>query len=179
MYNYNRILETIGRVLDHVSVHQCEGISRDIQTAGAVFVAGVGRSGLVAKFFAMRLKHLGVPAWVVGETTTPKIQEGDILIAITGSGNTQTIVELAKKANELGAVVWAITSNKGSLISIYADRAIQIGEQIPSPEKVKFMPLGTAFELSTLTFLETVVGYIIEKDQITEGTLQSRHANLE
>ena len=37
---------------------------------------GAGRSGLVAKAFAMRLMHLGLEAFVVGETITPALNKG-------------------------------------------------------------------------------------------------------
>ncbi|NLO77568.1 MAG: 6-phospho-3-hexuloisomerase, partial [Methanomicrobiales archaeon] len=39
--------------------------------AERIYVMGAGRSGLVAKGFAMRLMHLGMHSYVVGETITP------------------------------------------------------------------------------------------------------------
>ena len=57
-------------------------------SAKRVFVIGAGRSGLVAKAFAMRLMHLGLDIHVVGETITPALREGDILVVVSGSGET-------------------------------------------------------------------------------------------
>lgn len=37
-----------------------------------ILVVGVGRSGLVGRAFAMRLRHLGVRSYVLGETITPR-----------------------------------------------------------------------------------------------------------
>ena len=45
-----------------------------------IFVAGEGRSGFSAKGFAMRLMHLGYTVYVVGETITPALREGDLLV---------------------------------------------------------------------------------------------------
>src|SRR5690242_18419180 len=63
-----------------------------IETANAIFLLGEGRSGLVGRMFAMRLMHLGKQAYVVGETITPAIGRGDLLIAISGSGETGAVV---------------------------------------------------------------------------------------
>ena len=56
--------------------------------ARTVFVAGSGRSGLAMRSFAMRLIHLGLSAHVVGETTTPRITDRDLLLIGSGSGST-------------------------------------------------------------------------------------------
>jgi Predicted sugar phosphate isomerase involved in capsule formation len=45
---------------------------------------GAGRSGLVAKAFAMRLMHLGMISYVVGETITPALQTGDLIVVLSG-----------------------------------------------------------------------------------------------
>ena len=75
-----------------------------------VFVTGAGRSGLAAKAFAMRLMHLGVSAYVVGETISPAIYEDDCIVAISGSGETNTIVSAATIAKKRGSKVLAVTS---------------------------------------------------------------------
>ena len=39
------------------------------------FVGGAGRSGLVSRFFAMRLVHSGYQVNMVGEVVTPALQD--------------------------------------------------------------------------------------------------------
>ena len=58
------------------------------QKANRIFIAGAGRSGFCARGFANRMMHLGFTVYFVGETTTPSIQEGDLLIVGSGSGTT-------------------------------------------------------------------------------------------
>jgi D-arabinose 5-phosphate isomerase GutQ len=41
------------------------------------------------------------------------------------------------------------------------------------------MPMGTVFELSTLTFLEATISQIIHEKGIPEEEMRARHANLE
>ena len=40
-------------------------------------------------------------------------------------------------------------------------------------------PLGTAFELTTLVFLDAIVSELMDKMQQTENDLRNRHAVLE
>ncbi|MEM2907448.1 MAG: 6-phospho-3-hexuloisomerase, partial [Candidatus Odinarchaeota archaeon] len=55
---------------------------------GRIFVAGTGRTGLMAKAFAMRLYHLGFDVVILGETIVPSASKRDCVIAISGSGKT-------------------------------------------------------------------------------------------
>ena len=67
-----------------------------------IFLMGAGRSGLAAKAFAMRLMHLGFDVYVVGETTTPAVQPDDLVIAVSGSGETPSIANLGVIAKKIG-----------------------------------------------------------------------------
>lgn len=68
------------------------------QKANRIFIAGAGRSGFCARGFANRMMHLGFTVYFVGETTTPSIQEGDLLIVGSGSGTTASLVSDCQKA---------------------------------------------------------------------------------
>lgn len=149
-----------------------------LDSAKRVFVAGAGRSGLVAKFFAMRLMHGGYEVFVVGEIVTPSIREGDLFIVISGSGETETMLAFTKKAKEQGAKIALICTKSSSSLGDLADTTFQIG----TPElysKVVGMPMGTTFELSTLFLLEATVSHIIHEKGIAEEEMRTRHANLE
>lgn len=62
------------------------------QKANRIFIAGAGRSGFCARGFANRMMHLGFTVYFVGETTTPSIQEGDLLIVGSGSDNSKSCI---------------------------------------------------------------------------------------
>ena len=97
-----------------------------IDSASRIFLLGEGRSGLVGRMFAMRLMHLGKQAYVVGETITPAIGGGDLLIAISGSGETGTVFMMAEGAKNAGAQIAAITANPESRLAGLADLIVQI-----------------------------------------------------
>ena len=73
-----------------------------IQQHKRIFVYGTGRSGLMLKAFAMRLMQLGLNSFVVGETTTPSVQKGDLLILASASGETESVNIMAKSARNKG-----------------------------------------------------------------------------
>ena len=70
-------IESAQEFLDEQAIEDFEDI---IINSKNIFVTGAGRSGLAAKAFAMRLMHLGLSAYVVGETISPAIYEDDCIV---------------------------------------------------------------------------------------------------
>ena len=182
-------IETAEEYLDEEIVNEFEDI---IMSSKNIFVTGAGRSGLAAKAFAMRLMHLGLSAYVVGETISPAIYEEDCIIAISGSGETNTIVSAAQIAKDRGSKVLAVTSYPESSLGQLADGYILVkGRTQKEDDDENYMkrqihgnytsltPLGTAFELTTLVFLDAIVSELMEKMHQTENDLKSRHTVLE
>lgn len=46
---------------------------------------------MIMRTFAMRLMQIGFRSYVVFDTNTPAIEAGDLLIAGSGSGTTETV----------------------------------------------------------------------------------------
>ncbi|RBQ22458.1 3-hexulose-6-phosphate isomerase [Candidatus Methanobinarius endosymbioticus] len=157
-----------------------------------VFVIGAGRSGLVAKAFAMRLVHLGISAYVVGETISPAIYDDDCILAISGSGETNTIVSAVDIAKNRGSKALALTSYPESSLGKLTDSVMlvkgktkididdedYIKRQIDG-NYVSLTPLGTAFELTSLIFLDGLIAELMKKMGNTEDDLKYRHTVLE
>ncbi len=175
--------------LDEDVIDEFENIIIESQN---VFVTGAGRSGLAAKAFAMRLMHLGVSAYVVGETISPAIYENDCIVAISGSGETNTIVSAATIAKKRGSKVLAVTSYPESTLGKLSDSCLLVkGRTKQEVDDENYMkrqihgnytsltPLGTAFELTTLVFLDAIVSELMEKMHQTESDLKARHTVLE
>ncbi|NBS15938.1 MAG: 6-phospho-3-hexuloisomerase [Gammaproteobacteria bacterium] len=172
------IIEKIGSILDATDQNYDQQLTAMVDQATRIFIAGAGRSALVARFFAMRLMHGGYNVFVVGEIVTPSLSKGDLLIVISGSGETETMIAFAKRAKELGGKLVLISSRTSSTLGDMSDTVIPIGQ----PDlygKVVGMPMGTVFELSTLVFLEATVSHIIHEKGIAEEEMRARHANLE
>ncbi|HII81332.1 MAG TPA: SIS domain-containing protein, partial [Methanosarcina sp.] len=97
------IVENINEVIKLLDREAIKKMLQKILDGERVFVMGAGRSGLVAKAFAMRLMHLGFSVYVVGETTTPAVRPADVVIAISGSGETHSIADLGKIVKDIGS----------------------------------------------------------------------------
>ncbi len=172
------VLDKITDILAATPDDYEDRLTKMIDEAKQVFVGGMGRSGLVTRFFVMRLMHAGYRAFALGETVTPAICEGDLFIVISGSGETGSMVTNARKAKEIGAKVVLLTAKSKSTLAEIADEVLQIGTD-DSYAKVVGLPMGTMFELSTLIFLEAQISHVIHEKGIPEEDMRARHANLE
>jgi 6-phospho-3-hexuloisomerase len=156
-----------------------------------VLLVGAGRSGLVAKAFALRLMHLGFSVYVHGETITPSIGKGDLVIAISGSGTTKLVVTAAEIAKGLGARVLAVTSHSESRLAVIADQLMLVRGRTKAPQEKDYLsrqmlgeheslaPLGTVFEIACSIFLDCVIAAIMTLLEETEAEIRERHVNIE
>lgn len=165
-------LASAAQAVDQDAVHRC---AQKIATHNRVFVCGAGRTGLMLKALAMRLMQLGKTVYVVGETITPSIQAGDLLIAASASGTTFSVCHFAAEAAKMQAAVLVITAEKESeLAKISAPDVI-----IPAPTKHNLAAsgqlMGSLFEQMVLIFSDAVTMALAEDRQ----ALSRNHANLE
>lgn len=178
MFHQKKILEKISSVLDATDTDYATKFTQKLYGAKHIYITGAGRSGLVAKFFAMRLMHGGFDVHLVGEVLTPNLKQGDLLIVISYTGETDSMVTLVKKAKKVGAQIALVSSKINSTLAKEADLVCQIGVE-PLFQKTVGMPMGTVFELSSLIFLETIISMIIDERNISEEEMKERHSNLE
>lgn len=146
-----------------------------------IFVTGEGRSGLVMRMFAMRLVHLGYQDFVVGETITPAIQNGDLLIDCSGSGSTGNVLAIAQKAQATGAQIVSITAQPDSPLGQLADIMIHLNAAAKQDRTQQHSQqfAGSLFEQSALLLLDAVFHLIVKQTNQSAETLYSLHANLE
>ncbi len=176
--NQRLIISKISEILDATEDTYAEEMTTMFDGAKRIFISGAGRSKLVGNFLGMRLMHSGYDVSMVGEIVTPSIRNGDLLIIISGSGETEQLIAFTNKAKSVGAKIVLICSKSKSTIGDMADGVFQIGKN-DSYATVKGMPMGTVFELSTLCFLESVVSHLIWEKEIPEEKMRERHANME
>ena len=180
------ILEEIRRTLKQVSTGDIETLVWDVMAARRVFVAGAGRSGLVMRCFAMRLMQLGLHVHVVGETTSPAMGPGDLLLIGSGSGETDRLVHYAGQAAKSGARLAVATTDAESPAARLANVVIVIPAPTPKSSKDAVgqgrhsdQPMGTLFEQSLGVMLDASVMLLMARLEETESGMFARHANLE
>jgi len=183
----------IRSIANTISDEDVEKFLHELLNAKRIYVIGAGRSGLVAKAFAMRLMHLGLCAYVVGETITPALAKGDVIVVFSGSGRTKTVADIAETAKELGAHICLISSNADSRIGKISDGvviiehhrddvdddAVEFEIRQMMGEHKSFAPLGTLFETVSMIFTDAVISRLMEITKTDESALKNRHTNIE
>ena len=165
--------------------------------AKRIYVAGAGRSGLIARAFAMRLLHLGYDVYVIGETVTPALVPGDTMVIFSGSGETVSMATFCATVKGLGGTICLITASPESKISKIADCVVDLGDltgyyhgaqtsyeirQMTGKYRSTssaFAPLGTLFETLALIFSDAVISALMEAKKEDPGELKGRLTNME
>ena len=148
----------------------------------SIFVAGAGRSGFVAKSFAMRLMHLGFHVHVFGETITPPVSDGDIIIIVSKSGRSNSITQIVEGSKMDNVKFLSVCgSEECDLVKISEAKIIIDSlpqETIPIEDEEKPLELilmGTAFETCALVLLDALVVELMENLKLREADLADYH----
>ncbi|MFJ6453110.1 6-phospho-3-hexuloisomerase [Paenarthrobacter sp. NPDC091669] len=179
--NLSLIQGEIVSTTNAIDVGQLAVLAGRIHRAERVFLAGAGRSGLVLRMAAMRLMHLGLTVHVAGDTTTPAITSGDLLVVASGSGTTAGVVKAAETAIAAGADVAAVTTNPESPLAGLADALVIIpaAQKTDHGSSLSRQYSGSLFEQSLFLATEAVFQTLWENTDEPAEQLWLRHANLE
>ncbi len=177
------VLNELEGALASVNAEDLTALRRALIGARCIYIAGMGRSGLQMRGFAMRLMHLGLSVHVVGETTTPGIREGDLLLIGSGSGQTASLVQHACSAKASKAQVALITTEGKSPLSELADCVLQLCppalKRNGPAGRTSIQPMGTLFEQSLGLVLDILVLQLMAELEITAEQMLARHATLQ
>ncbi|QOJ79765.1 6-phospho-3-hexuloisomerase [Infirmifilum lucidum] len=185
------IAKVINEIDSEMTVRFLKLLTSALANKNKILVVGAGRSGLVARAFAMRLMHLGFDVYVVGETITPSVKEGDLLIAVSGSGSTQIVLSVASAAKKAKATVIAVTSFEDSPLGKISDFIVKIPGRTKVAAETDYFarqvmglyeplaPLGTLFEDTAMIFFDGVIYALMNLLGVREEDLKKRHANVE
>lgn len=175
------ILDENRRLLKDLDKEAVDAFVRKILTARKVFCSAQGRSGFVLRCFCMRLMHLGSQAHFCGETVTPALGREDLLIVLSGSGETPSTLESVKSAKARGTYTIGILGNLDSSIGSLVDRWIHLPGTTKlcretEPQSVQMS--GSLFEQASFLLLEAIV-LALYHDSIDMGRVSPLHAVIE
>ena len=180
------IINEIKHTLEDISSNDIQILVQNLIKAKNIFVAGTGRSGVVIRCFAMRMMQLGLKTYVVGETNSPAIKSGDLLLIGSGSGTTNNLVNYANRAVAAKARLALITTASDSPITKLAEIIILISAPTPKSSnknnlshQLSHQPMATLFEQVLGIILDGCVMLLMEQLEETEEEMFRRHANLE
>lgn len=119
---------------------------------GRLIVAGIGKSGHVARKIAATLASTGTPAYYVhpGEAShgdLGMVTDDDVVLLLSNSGENNELSDLIHYTRRFGIKLIAITSNPGSTLGSHADIVIQM------PKVAEACPNGLAPTTSSTMML--------------------------
>lgn len=189
------ILRGMTRAINAIDPGQVETLLDTLQNVKRegrkALVVGAGRSGLVGKAFAMRLMHVGIDVYVMGETITPAIGEGDIVIIISGSGSGAMSIAAARMAKRLGSVIFAVTSYPDSDLGQVSDYIVVVPGREAVAEESDYQsrqllgeheslaPMGTLFEGTCAVLLDGLIAELMTRLEVSEISMKEKHSTIE
>ncbi len=133
-----------------------EFVTGRLETRSTAFFAGLGSSYEVARMTAVRVGHIkraiGDQVYVAKETSTPAPRQGDLLIVISSSGETEIVTAWCKRFKQMGGQLAAVVGNADSTIASMADTVLEIPTKSELGRPNRFY-IYAAFALSPLPIL--------------------------
>lgn len=180
-HNLSLVTDEISDTVAKIDGEQIARLADHLVKANRVFVTGAGRSGLSLRMAAMRLMHLGMTVHIAGDTTTPAISSGDLLLVASGSGTTSGVVKAAETAEKVGAEIAAFTTNPDSPLAGLASAVVIIpaAQKTDHGTSVSRQYAGSLFEQVLFLATEALFQSLWQNSDEPAEKLWPRHANLE
>jgi 6-phospho-3-hexuloisomerase len=182
-------LGPLSDVLSRVREGDVEAFERSILGARRIFVAGLGRTGLMARGFAMRLMHLGRRVYHVGDVITPAIRRGDLLVICSRTGRSPVLLHYVNIARRAGARTALVTALAKSPVAKRSDVVLLLpseGRPARRPKSSRARrsadlapPLGSVFEQALLLVLDLVVVHLMRTLGLSPDDLRRIHTTFE
>ncbi|MDA8123182.1 MAG: KpsF/GutQ family sugar-phosphate isomerase [Deltaproteobacteria bacterium] len=137
---------------DKLDANFTRAIELLLSASGKVIVTGMGKSGLIGRKIAATLASTGTPAFFLHPAEglhgdIGMVLEGDIVIALSNSGETHEVLRLLPVFKRLGLSLIALTGSRDSTLARHADAAIDVGV------REEACPMGLAPTASTTAAL--------------------------
>jgi arabinose-5-phosphate isomerase len=130
---------------------------------GRVILTGMGKSGIICRKIAATFSSTGTPAFFLHPAEAIHgdlgvLQSGDVIVALSYSGETDELLRLLETIKRLGAALIAITGDRGSTLATAADVALdcRVAEEacpmnlVPTASTTAALALGDALAMTLL-----------------------------
>ena len=144
--------EGILELIDRIGPEFAEAVDLIYRSRGRVVVTGIGKSGLVGRKIVATLNSTGTPAIFLHPVEAMHgdlgmVMAGDVVLALSNSGETAELIAIIGSVKALGAKVVAMTGDLQSSLAVEADLVLDVG--VPR----EACPLGLAPTASTTAAL--------------------------
>jgi len=151
-----KVLEIEAEAIRELIPRLGESFDRALETllacTGRVVVTGMGKSGLIGQKISATLASTGTPSLFLHPAEAihgdlGRIVKGDVLLAVSNSGDTEEILALVEWVRRLGSPLVALTGNPRSPLAQAADVHLDVSI------RTEACPLGLAPTASTTAAL--------------------------
>lgn len=148
------------------------------QSQGTVLVSGLGKSGLIGAKISATLASLGVPSHAVHPTEAShgdlgRFRRSDVVIALSKSGETEEVVNLAAILRQDGLPVISITSGGQTPSSL--ERIATVALTIGVTTEAGDMPAPTSSTTATLALGDALAIAAARRIRFTDADFAKRH----
>jgi arabinose-5-phosphate isomerase len=123
-----------------------------LESSGHVVTMGMGKSGLICRKISATLASTGTPSFFLHPAEAihgdlGMVVSGDVVLAVSNSGETEEIVRLLQPLKRVGARLVSITGNPRSTLAVHSD------QHLSAAISREACPLGLAPTASTTASL--------------------------
>lgn len=128
---------------------------------GRIVVTGMGKSGIVSQKIAATLSSTGTPAFFMHPADAihgdlGMIVAGDVVVAVSNSGETEELVRLLELIRRLGASIVALCGNPASSLARHADVHLDVSvdqeacplDLVPTASTTAALAMGDALAVA-------------------------------
>lgn len=152
--------DAIAGLIDRLGANFEKAIDLLASCKGRLVLTGMGKSGIVCRKIAATFSSTGMPALFLhpGEAIhgdLGMVMPGDLVVAVSNSGETTEIVQLLEWLKRLNIPLIAMTGNHQSTLAKYSDVVLDVGvareacpmNLVPSASTTAAMAMGDALAL--------------------------------
>ncbi len=160
-----RVLEVEAKAVADLASRLDESFDRAVtalvECRGRIVVTGMGKSGIIAQKIAATLSSTGTPAYFMHPAEAihgdlGMIVAGDVVVALSNSGETEEIVRLLEILRRLGAFLVGMTGDPRSTLARHADVHLDVGvhreagslEFVPTASTTAALAMGDALAVA-------------------------------
>ena len=149
----------------------------ELKNNNKVVVTGIGKSGIIGKKIAATLASTGTTAVFINAAEAlhgdlGMVSNGDVVIAISNSGNSDEVLSILAPIRKIGGKIVAFTGNPNSTLGKYAELTVNVGIEKEA------CPLGQAPMSSTTATLVTgdaLAACLMKLKDFTENDFAKYH----
>jgi arabinose-5-phosphate isomerase len=169
--------EAVRALADYVDDGFVGAAEAILASEGRTILLGIGKSGIIAQKIAATLSSTGSPSFFLhpaegAHGDLGMVRPGDVVVAVSYSGETPEILSLVPALKTLGATLVAMTGNRDSTLALEADHVVNTAVDREA------CPLGlvpTASTTATLVMGDALAVSVMRKRNFKEEDFAAVH----